>query len=309
MIWFDGLVAVALVGTGWASLTGRDLFRSVVLFIALGAFLALAWVRLDAPDVALAEAALGAGLTGALLLRAVGARSIHTPAAIRGIRSARWIASVTAVGFGLAAVWALTNLPASAPNLRDIVARDLSDSGASNPVTAVLLNFRAWDTLLEISVLVVALVGTSAIAWRKEVHPGYAPDPVLQAFSRILVPVSCLVAGYLLWKGTTAPGGAFQAGAVLAGAGVVAVLAGHAAPWRWRGVVARGAVAIGPGVFLLVGLLGWWTRGALLALAPEHASLWILVIEAAATISIAATLLGLFLAVSRGRSGAEEAPR
>lgn len=38
-------------------------------FIALGALTALVWARLAAPDVALAEAAIGAGLTGALLLR------------------------------------------------------------------------------------------------------------------------------------------------------------------------------------------------------------------------------------------------
>jgi uncharacterized MnhB-related membrane protein len=42
-----------------------------VLFIAFGLLMALAWVRLDAPDIALAEAAIGAGLTGAILLAAL----------------------------------------------------------------------------------------------------------------------------------------------------------------------------------------------------------------------------------------------
>ncbi len=40
------------------------------MFICFGLVMALAWVRLDAPDVALAEAAIGSGLTGALLLAA-----------------------------------------------------------------------------------------------------------------------------------------------------------------------------------------------------------------------------------------------
>jgi multisubunit Na+/H+ antiporter MnhB subunit len=44
----------------------------VVLFIAFGLLLALAWVRLGAPDVALAEAAIGAGITGTLLLVGLG---------------------------------------------------------------------------------------------------------------------------------------------------------------------------------------------------------------------------------------------
>jgi energy-converting hydrogenase B subunit D len=43
----------------------------VVLFIAYGLIMALAWVRLGAPDLALAEAALGAGVTGALFLNAI----------------------------------------------------------------------------------------------------------------------------------------------------------------------------------------------------------------------------------------------
>jgi len=47
------------------------LFADVVYFIAFSLVVALAWVRLEAPDVALAEAAIGAGLTGALLLAAV----------------------------------------------------------------------------------------------------------------------------------------------------------------------------------------------------------------------------------------------
>jgi energy-converting hydrogenase B subunit D len=69
---FDALLAIALVWTALRALLVPELFRSVVLFIAFGLLLALAWARLDAPDLALAEAAIGAGLTGALLLDAVG---------------------------------------------------------------------------------------------------------------------------------------------------------------------------------------------------------------------------------------------
>lgn len=69
---FDGLLAVALIWTALRALLVPELFRAVVLFIAFGLLLALAWARLDAPDIALAEAAIGAGLTGALLLDAVG---------------------------------------------------------------------------------------------------------------------------------------------------------------------------------------------------------------------------------------------
>lgn len=70
---FDLLLAAALLWSAWRTLTTPDTFRAVILFIVFGLLLTLAWARLDAPDIALAEAAIGAGLTGALLLDAIGA--------------------------------------------------------------------------------------------------------------------------------------------------------------------------------------------------------------------------------------------
>lgn len=72
MSFFDLLVALALVWIAWRTLATAELFKAVVLFITFGLLMALAWVRLEAPDLALAEAAISAGLTGALLLDAVG---------------------------------------------------------------------------------------------------------------------------------------------------------------------------------------------------------------------------------------------
>lgn len=69
---FDLLLLATLLALAWQILSARDLFKAVVLFMAFGLLMALAWVRLRAPDIALAEAAIGAGLTGALLLDAVG---------------------------------------------------------------------------------------------------------------------------------------------------------------------------------------------------------------------------------------------
>ena len=66
---FDGALALGLVWFGALAVFARDAPGAVANFIALGAFTALAWARLRAPDVALAEAAIGAGVTGALLLR------------------------------------------------------------------------------------------------------------------------------------------------------------------------------------------------------------------------------------------------
>jgi uncharacterized MnhB-related membrane protein len=68
---FDGLLLLVIVVLAWRSLNDRDVVRAVISFIALGLLIAVAWVRLRAPDVALAEAAVGSGLTGALILSAL----------------------------------------------------------------------------------------------------------------------------------------------------------------------------------------------------------------------------------------------
>lgn len=69
---FDFMLAAALLWAAVRALTVRVLFHAVVLFIIFGLLMALAWARLGSPDIALAEAAIGAGLAGALLLDTVG---------------------------------------------------------------------------------------------------------------------------------------------------------------------------------------------------------------------------------------------
>lgn len=68
---FDAVLAMLLV---WSAVqaTSKDLFRAVVMFIILGLLASLAWLRLGAPDLAMTEAAVGAGLTGVLLLDTLG---------------------------------------------------------------------------------------------------------------------------------------------------------------------------------------------------------------------------------------------
>ncbi len=68
---FDVLLALVLLALAWKLLHCHDLFQGVVLFISFGFLMALAWVRLNAPDIALAEAAIGSAMSGALLLAAL----------------------------------------------------------------------------------------------------------------------------------------------------------------------------------------------------------------------------------------------
>jgi energy-converting hydrogenase B subunit D len=67
---FDGLLVVLILVLASGALFNTNIFNGIVLFISLGLAVTIAWVRLNAIDVAIAEVTIGAGLTGALLLGA-----------------------------------------------------------------------------------------------------------------------------------------------------------------------------------------------------------------------------------------------
>ena len=62
-----GLAVLVLAVAAW-TIAARELFSAVVGYVAYGLLLAIVWVRLYAPDVALTEAAIGSGVTGVLLV-------------------------------------------------------------------------------------------------------------------------------------------------------------------------------------------------------------------------------------------------
>ena len=66
----DVVLCIGVLVLACLSLAATDLFKAIVLFISLGLVVTMTWARLGAIDVAIAEAAIGAGLTGALLLAA-----------------------------------------------------------------------------------------------------------------------------------------------------------------------------------------------------------------------------------------------
>ena len=197
------------------------------------------------------------------------------------------------IGIGVAVL----SVPHTSIGLTDAVARDLPNAGASNPVTAVLMNFRAYDTLLEIAVLVTALLGARALAGRPAIdHIDTRPEasPVLLGFVHVISPLLIIVAGYLLWVGGHAPGGAFQAGSVLASLGVLLLLCGIRLPRWYSGRIEQLTLVGGLAVFLVVGLSIMSTDRVFLQYPVSYAKGLVLLIEAACTLSIAAILFTLF---------------
>ncbi len=304
MLVLDILLVLSLLSLATAALATNDARRSVILFMAFGLVLALAWGRLLAPDVALAEAAIGAGLSGALLLTAVrdqahrALRSSRKPVHERGRANLRvtleWTVTLLCIALAGLLAWALAQAFDRAPKdtLAQAVSANLAISGVSNPVTAVLLNFRAYDTLLELAVLLTAALGIFALG---PARPGHrAAGPVFDGLARWLVPALILTAGYLLWVGAHAPGGAFQAGATLAAAAVVLRLAGRRSVGLPTGHTLHVAMVAGVSMFLAVGL-GLLVLGRpFLGYPPAWAGGLILLIETAAMLAIAATLVLAF---------------
>lgn len=311
----DLVIVVLIVGLAGRIMLTRDFFEATVLFIAFGLTLSLAWVRLEAPDVALAEAALGAGVTGALLLNALrrltdedgtgfegagmGSRRRVPP----GAAGSPWLrrAMMAALCIFASGLVVLATLPGRPAIIPAAVAERLGESGASNPVTAVLLVFRGYDTLLEVAVLMVAMVAVWSLDRGSRAFsraPGaMVEDPVLEAWARLVLPVLVVAAVYLVWAGSSRPGGAFQAAALLAGAGILVLTVGIARPARSAAPIVRLLAALGLVLFVVVGLGSMAWTGDFLAYPSGTAHTLVLIVESTLTISIAVILVELFLDV------------
>ncbi|HYD96250.1 MAG TPA: MnhB domain-containing protein [Noviherbaspirillum sp.] len=206
---------------------------------------------------------------------------------------------VTAVFAVLAAVLvhAVLNLPEPAVRLGGAVDKALGQSGVSHPVTAVLLNFRGYDTLLETAVLLLALIGVLTASGQV---PGSmrrlpsTPHAFLQSLARLVSPLMVLAAGYLLWAGSHRPGGAFQAAAVLAAGIILLYLAGLLPANAASTSSLRAGLLAGFLIFLALAAAPL-RNGALLQYPVEMAGALILLIESGLTLSLALTLAGLFL--------------
>lgn len=285
----SGVVVGLLLWLALWTVVARDAFLAVAGFVVYGLLLALVWVRLAGIDVALTEAAIGGGLTGALLLGAVGRlRGTEAATAVEGAGAGtRVVAALLAVGVTAALVLAVLLLPEPVPTLAPLVVPNLPATGVANPITGVLLAFRALDTLLEAIVLVIALIGVWSFApdrsWGGRPGPRYQADPdgILAYLARLLPPLGIVIGLYLFWAGADHPGGKFQAATILAAMWMLVQMAGLADTPRIDHGGLRAGIVIGPLVFVAVGVLGVWTAGAFLAYPEGWAKPLIVVIEIA----------------------------
>lgn len=307
----DLFLVLTLLWLAWNLLRSEDLFRAVVLFIIFGLLMVIAWVRLKAPDIALAEAAIGTGLTGALLLDAIGYMDREAGLAKRGPErgavSAKkegrgkyvfspFLLLLLIVIAGFTMVRVVTSLPDYPEGLAGNVDSNMALSGVRSRVTAVLLNFRGYDTLLEIGVMLAAVTGVISLRGRDKAgyQSGGPAGALLPAFTGVIVPVGIMVGAFFLYEGGHAPGGAFQSGSVLAAVLVLLRLSGFQPPSRLGRKTTEALIFAGFILFLLVAGIAAFIGNYLLEYPPGLAGALIFIIEAALSVSIAFMLAELF---------------
>ena len=198
--------------------------------------------------------------------------------------------------------WALFSMPPVSAGLSTHVHEYLPHSGVTAEVTAILINFRGYDTLLEMAVLLTALIAVWNLGTFQLPYITTVPDPIIDSLVRFLAPVMILVTGYVLWLGGHAAGGAFQAGALLAGAGVLLLLQPSTVILK-ESISLRLMIISGAAVFALAALITIFSGVSLLEYPKLYAGTIILVIESFSTISIGLILTLLFAGGRPGPGG------
>jgi len=267
------LVTAALVvaAVATAVLHARRLLALLLVGI-VGLAVSLAFVRLSAPDLALTQLLVEI-VTVLLLLLAMYFLPAGSPPEPSRARLVRDVTIAVVAGGAIAALaWALMTRPFDSIAWY-YIENAKPEGGGYNVVNVILVDFRGFDTLGEITVLGIAAVGILALLrglkldgpaldwegrpWAAERYP-----LMLSVLSQPLLPLALLVSAYLFLRGHNAPGGGFIAGLVTGTAMLLQYVAhgsawaGARLPWDYTRVIAAGLlVATGTG-------LASWAFGA-----------------------------------------------
>ncbi|MBN2281626.1 MAG: Na(+)/H(+) antiporter subunit B [Candidatus Marinimicrobia bacterium] len=132
------------------------------------------------------------------------------------------------------------------------------DTGAANIVTSVVLGYRGFDTLGEVTVLFLACIGLAVVlSTLKKQGCGarQTPSLILNTGFRFLFPLILLFGTYVFMHGHLSPGGGFQGGAVIA-SGFVLMYLSVPKIKRLNHFVSTLFESVGGLIFLVIGLIG-----------------------------------------------------
>lgn len=159
---------------GYFALKTKNLISSIFLIGAFGFFLAILWAVLSAPDVSFTEGVVGAGASTIFFLLAL-LGSSHTVKEDNFVKT-QTLPLLCILGLGVLFLWASTDLP-ELGSLVSAASQYLSphylthayhDSHTPNVVTAVVVDYRSFDTLVEAAVVFTAGVACLLIFREEE---------------------------------------------------------------------------------------------------------------------------------------------
>ena len=268
----SGLMALGLMVTAIGVVVlHRQRFLALVLMGAVGLVVTLIFVKFSAPDLALTQLSVEV-VTIVLMLLALYFLPPLSPVVSSTLRRSRDLLLSVAVGAGAAALtWAVLTRPFQSIAIYFLV-HSLPDGGGRNVVNVILVDFRGYDTLGEITVLALAGLGIYALLeglrlpvpehdatgrlWNTDAHP-----PIMAFFVRLLLPVALLVSMFILLRGHNLPGGGFIAGLITAVALMMQYLA-SGVTWMHRRLSGHMHPVIGLGLLIAAATgLGSWYFG------------------------------------------------
>jgi multicomponent K+:H+ antiporter subunit A len=216
-------LALAAAALG-AVLLHRRRLVAVILVAIVGLVVSLAFVYFSAPDLALTQISVEVVAT-VLMLMSLALLPGLSPAESSAARRARDAVLAIGAGCGVGMLaWAVMTRPLDSVSWY-YLQNSLPEAGGSNVVNVILVDFRGFDTLGEITVLAIAALGVAALmeglSLRRDAPgaPGRSRDPyplMLATAANVMLPLTLMVSAYLFLRGHNAPGGGFIAGLVAA---------------------------------------------------------------------------------------------
>jgi multicomponent K+:H+ antiporter subunit A len=288
VLWSIG--ALCALGAAWQAKYHR--LVALLLVGGTGVVTSLTFLWMSAPDLALTQLMVETVTTVLILLGLRWLPLRRRPAGLAGrvpfpswLRRGRDGAIAVAGGLGLAAAtYALLGTTAPATISDFYITHALPEGGGANVVNVLLVDFRGFDTMGEITVLAIVALTVYALLRRfrpapesvaipsqqaNDVDPAVAQTPLQQATSgylmlpavymRFLLPFMCIIAVYFFMRGHNLPGGGFVAGLIFATAVIVQYMVGGTdwveahlglRPHRWIAVGLITACTTGLGAWL-----------------------------------------------------------
>lgn len=213
----------------------RQRLTSLMMLSVVGLVVSLSFVHFSAPDLAMTQLVVEV-VSIILMILALFFMPQRIPRASSGRRIARDVLLAGTIG-GIVGTLNYALLTRPLESISDFfLANSVPGGGGTNVVNVILVDFRGFDTLGEITVLAIAAAGIHKLLnnlrpfmpssdvdgrpWHRVKHP-----LLVQTVAQAMLPLALMVSVYIFLRGHNLPGGGFIAGLVTAAAMILQYIA------------------------------------------------------------------------------------